>query len=392
MSDSSRHSLHAIPEVTYGTTPANPAFQTVRHTGTNLGLTKQTMISEELREDRQITDFRHGNKQTGGDIMGELSYGTYDSFLEAVMLGTWAVKAAPYTAATISAAASDNSINDSANGLPVLSAGDKVTIAGFTGTVGNNRAYATVVSSTASKLVISGGAALVDDAAGEAVTITTLTQVLKAGIVRRSFSVLRHFSDLGAGAKPYHLFTGVELNKLALTVAVNAIVKATFSTVGKDFGAPSDTAPAGSTYVAANTKAVMDSFSGEIKEGGATIAIVTELGLTLENGIEPRFVIGSDTTIRPSIGRSNLTGQVTAYFEDAALLEKFINETESSLVFGLEDLAGNAYRFTLPRIKYNGGQPDTQGQGAITLALPIQALYDTASASQIVIERNPVAA
>ena len=389
MSDSSRHSLHAILETDYGVTPATPEFKTVRHTGTTLGLTKQTMISEELREDRQIADFRHGNKQAGGDIMGEMSYGTYDDFLQAALLGAWAVKAAPYTAATISAAAADNSINDSANGLPVLTAGDKVTIAGFTGTVGNNRAGATVVSSTVSKLVISGGVALVDDAAGESVTITTLTQVLKAGVTRRSFSVLRHFSDLGAGAKGYHLFTGVEFSKLGLNVGVNAITKATFTTVGQDFAAPSDTAPASSTYVAANTNEVMDSFTGELLEGGTSIGIVTELSSTLENGIEPRFVIGSDKTIRPSIGRSNLTGQVTAYFEDETLLEKFLNETVSSLVYNLNDRAGNGYRVTYPRIKYNGGQPDTQGQGAITLACPFQALYDATTGTNIIIEKNP---
>lgn len=390
MSDSSRHNLHAIAEVTYGTTPATPTFKTIRHTGTTLGLTKSTMISEELRADRQIHDFRHGTKQTGGDVMGELSYGTYDDFLEAALCGTWAVKAAPYIAVTISAAASDNSINDSGAGLPVLTAGDTVTIAGFTGTVGNNRARAVVVTSTASKMVISGGAALVDDAAGESVTITALTYVLKAGTTRRSFSVLRNFTDLGAGAKGFHLFTGQEINKLSLTVAVNAIVKAVFSFVGKNFATPSDTAPASSSYTAANTKPVIDTFSGVIYEGGSPIAVVTELSLTLENGIEPRFVVGSDTTIRPSIGRSNLTGQVTAYFEDASLLEKFINETESSLLFTLEDdVSGDVLRFTLPRIKYNGGQPDTQGQGSITLPCPIQALYSTSAASQLVVERIP---
>ena len=388
MSDSSRHSLYAVAEVDYGVTPANPEFKTIRHTGTNIGLTKQTMISEELRPDRQITDFRHGNKQTGGDIMAELSYGSYDDFLQAVLLGAWAAKAAPYTAGTISAAAADNSINDSANGLPILTPGDKVTVAGFSGTAGNNQ-NATVVTSTAAKMVLATATPLVNDAAGENVTVTTRTQVLKAGVTRRSFSVLRHFSDLAAGAKAYHLFTGVELAKLALSVGVNAIIKPTFSVVGKDFPAPSDNAPAGSTYVAANANSVMDSFSGSLKEGGTEIGIVTELSLTLENGIEPRFVIGSDTTIRPSIGRSNLTGQLTAYFEDEDLLTKFLNETESSLVFNTEDLSGNGYRWTLPRVKYNGGQPDTQGQGAITLSMPFQALFDTSAASNIVLEKNP---
>lgn len=387
MSDSSRHSLHAVAESAYGTTPATPAFKTIRHTGTNLGLSKSSIVSEELRADRQLTDVRHGTKQVGGDISGELSYGTYDDFLEAVLCGTWAVKAAPYIASTISAAAADNSINDSANLLPILTPGDKVTIAGFTGDVANNRAGAVVVSSTASKLVISGGVPLVNDAAGESVTITTLTSVLKAGVVRRSFSILRHFSDLLEADQPFHRFVGVELNKVSLSVAVNAIVKAVFSAIGQDMIDPAGTAPAGSTYPAANTNSPMDSFSGLLYEGGTVIAVITEITAELENGIQPKFVVGSDVTKKPSIGRSNLTGQITAYFENSALLTKFINETDSSIVFYLADLAGNQYRITIPRLKYNGGQPDTQGQGAITLALPFQALLDSVSGSNIIVER-----
>lgn len=75
------------------------------------------------------------------------------------------------TAVTISAAASDNSINDSGVGFPMLYPSAKIWIAGFTGTPGNN-GVATVVSRTAGKIIISG-ITLVDDAAGESVTIVT---------------------------------------------------------------------------------------------------------------------------------------------------------------------------------------------------------------------------
>jgi hypothetical protein len=74
-----------------------------------------------------------------------------------------------YAAGTISAAAADNSINDSANLFPLFEAGSTIYISGFTGTAGNN-GTATVVSSTISKIVISG-ITLVNDAAGETVTV-----------------------------------------------------------------------------------------------------------------------------------------------------------------------------------------------------------------------------
>lgn len=388
MSTSSRHALYAIPEVTYGVTPATPAFNAIRHTGTSLGTTKSTHISEELRADRQISDFRHGTKQVGGDIKFELSYGSFDAYLEAVLCGSWAVKAAPYAATTISAAAADNSINDSANGLPLLAVGDKVTIAGFTGTVGNNRANAVVVSSTAAKLVISGGAALVNDASGENVTITTLTYSLKAGTTRRSFSVLRHFSDLLGADKPFHLYTGVELNTFDLSLPSDGIVTGSFGIMGKQ-QTLSGLGVTGQTLGAQSTTRVFDSFTGTISEAGAAIGIATEVTMTLENSIESRFAIGSDSVIsKGTIGRTNLTGQITAYFENATLLEKFLNETGSNLVFTVADRVGNSYRFTIPNIVYNGGQPDTQGQGEITLAIPFQAILDTTTNTNMIIERN----
>lgn len=388
MSTSARHALYACLEPSYGTVDSPPQFAFVRHTGTTLGVSKSTHISEELRPDRQISDFRHGPRQVGGDINFELSYGSFDDFLQAVLCGTWAAKAAPYTATTISASSVDNSINDSANELPVLEAGDRVTIAGFTGTVGNNRVGAVVVSSTASKMVISGGAALVTDASGEAVTITTLTQRLRAGTVRRSFSFLRHFADLLEADKPFHLYTGVELNNLNLTVPADGMVTGSFGAMGKDHTS-SGTGVSGQVLGNPTTTRVMDSFTGSILEGGSTLGIATEITFTLENGIEPRFAIGTDKVIGPgTIGRSNVSGQVTTYFQNSTLLDKFLNETGSSLKFTIADKAGNSYRFTFPNTVYNGGQPDTQGQGEITLALPFQALLDPTSGSNIIIDRN----
>ena len=132
-------------------------------------------------------------------------------------------------------------------------------------------------------------------------------------------------------------------------------------------------------------------FTGSVKVDGSVISIITELTLTLENGLEPRNVVGSDLTEYPTIGRSTLTGQATMYFENAQQVEKFINETESSLEFELND-GTNKYEFLIPRITYTGGaNPDVSGAGAITLAVPFQALVDdTTVLSNIQIDRSAV--
>jgi hypothetical protein len=76
------------------------------------------------------------------------------------------------TASTISAAASDNSLNDSGNGFGSFVAGMRVRVQGMTGDVDNNHFSAELLSAAAGKLVLHGATPLVDDAAGESVTVT----------------------------------------------------------------------------------------------------------------------------------------------------------------------------------------------------------------------------
>lgn len=92
-----------------------------------------------------------------------------------------------YAATTIAAAAGDNSLNDSANNFPLYANGTPLTISGFTGTPANNGTV-TVVSSTVSKIVVSG-LTLVTDAAGESVTITAagFTDYLVHNWLNRAF-------------------------------------------------------------------------------------------------------------------------------------------------------------------------------------------------------------
>ena len=301
IANGAQHSLHYIAEVTYGTTPSTPTWTPLPHTGTTLALSKDGIESEKLRGDRQIEDFRHGNKSIGGDVSAEMEYGAVDDILEAVMCGTWAAN------------------------------------------------------------------------------------VLKAGTTRRSFTLERKFADLAT--PEFHRYTGVEFNSLSLSIAPNAMVGATFSVVGKDL-ALATAEVASSTYSADIGNTPFDSFTGSITEGGSSIATVTSLEITIENGLEPLFSVGADTTNRPSIGKSRVTGSLTTYFDSKALYEKFINETSSEIVCTLTDTAGNDIQIDIPNVKYNSGQPDVSGEGAVTIAMDFVALYSSSDASQLVITRT----
>lgn len=82
-------------------------------------------------------------------------------------------------AATISAQASDNSYNDSGSGFVAagFAVNDRVRVVGFTGNVANNILVGVITALTAAKMTIGGsdGDVIVDDAAGESVTIAKWT-------------------------------------------------------------------------------------------------------------------------------------------------------------------------------------------------------------------------
>lgn len=86
----SRHEVSYVAETIFGTTPATPTMKRFRATpGVTLGLRKDTLNSEELRADAEITDQRHGNRRVDGDLTFQLSYGAFDDWLEALLGGTW---------------------------------------------------------------------------------------------------------------------------------------------------------------------------------------------------------------------------------------------------------------------------------------------------------------
>jgi hypothetical protein len=215
---------------------------------------------------------------------------------------------------------------------------------------------------------------------------TWAANVLKVGTTERSFTFEKTFN---LATDEYHRFTGQKINTMALSIQPNANVGLTFSTLGKDLDSANLTSQtASSTYGTASTNIPFNSFTGAITEGGGSTAIVTGLDITLENGYEPAFALMSTTGIEPIAGKSRVTGTVTAYYESKALYEKFLNDTASSIVVTLEDVAGNTLEIDLPSIKYTGGNPEVSGEGPVTVALEFTALYSVSDASQIVFTRT----
>ncbi|NJB67497.1 hypothetical protein GGQ74_001137 [Desulfobaculum xiamenense] len=293
----SDHVVTYVPETVWGTTPATPTMMVLRHTGFGMKPDKSTFESKELGQGGQVKDLRHGPLRVAGDIPVELSYGSYDDFIAAVLRGAWA------------------------------------------------------------------------------------TDVLKVGATDRSFSLE---SIVQSGE--FELFPGVLVNSLNLDIKPEAIVTGTFGCIGQNMILSGASVAASTTP--ANANSAFDAFTGTLSEGGVSIATVTGVSLTIENGYETGFVVGASRATTKSRQKIKVSGSLDCYYKDASLLQKFLNETVSSLALSLEDVHGNTLSIALPRIKYSGASKDI-GDGPIMEKLSFVALYDETAATTITFTRTP---
>lgn len=378
----SKYELSYVAEVDYGVAVVTPAMRKLRVTGDDLKLAKDSFLSNELRSDREITDFRHGNRQVTGSLNFELSKETGFEDLMLGLLGaaSW-TPAVVYTATTIAfVSGTPDTLTDSANGFVTagIQVGDVLTITGDS--VGGNNIAITVASVTAGTITTTT-TAIVDDAAGDSVTLTSARKYAKVGTTIKSFQMERRFTDVSV----YQLCDGLRVSSMSLSVQPNSIVTGSFGMLGQGL-VTSDTS-VDDTLTAADTNSVMDSFTGTIEENGSAIAVVTGIDFNVNNNLSPAFVVGDDENVGIFEERCNSSGTISVFLANKTLLQKFENETVTTLTLKISD-GTNFYTFKFPRMKYGDAAAPVSGFGGIIVSMPFQAYRDPTVGASLRIEKS----
>jgi hypothetical protein len=223
-----------------------------------------------------------------------------------------------------------------------------------------------------------------DDLIASAMLSAWSSDVIKVGTTPKFLTLEDYAEDIDQA----RLFTGMAVNTMAVSLAPNQMVTTTFGMVGKDM----TISAAEKTASAASGAQPFDSYSGDLKIGNvgssSAVAIVTGMDFTLTNSFAPTFVIGDDSAPSLEYGMAAVEGTLSAYFEDAALINRFINETETEIEVSVDDPTGtNAYTFLFPKVKINSADVGVDGPTSRVISLSFVALYDSTEASNLVITR-----
>lgn len=367
-------------ESAYNTAPGASGAQSLRRVESSINVEKDTYASAELRTDYQISDFRHGTRRTAGSIKGELSPLTYADFMAAALrkdfvagvsaasLSLTIAGAGPYTVTR----ATGSWLTDG------FKAGDVVRITAGSVNASNLNKNLYVVSLTATVLtvVVPNASAMVAEGPIASCTCSVTgkkTYTPTTGHTDKSFAIEHWFSDIAQS----ELYLGCKASALDIQLPPTGL-----ATIGVDvMGSGSVTTNTSAYYTsptAPTTTGIAAAVNGLLYIGATAVATCTGLSLRVDGGYSGDPVVGSN--FMPGIfpGRVNVTGQFTAYFENATFRDAFLNETElalSALLTSDNAAAANFLAFNLPRIKL-GSASRSDGEKGLILTANFQALYN----------------
>lgn len=365
-----------------GTDPGSSGAQVLRRVGSTLSLGKDTFQSAEIRSDRQIADFRHGVRRVQGNVSGELSPLTYNDFFEAALRGTWSASAISKTESEFTSAAADNATSKFtfAGGDPVAEGyrvGMVVRFTSLSDADNNGKNFLILAFGGSSNREMTVYPAPDTHSADTAFTIASVGRLLVApstGHVSRKVAIEIYNEDVDVA----RLFTEGRVGGFSLQLPATGMSTIDFDVMARNMQVyEAGAAPFFTTPGAPTTTGILAAVNGLLRIGGETVAVVTSASMQLQLSPSGEPVVGSNLVPEIFLGRVNVTGEMTAFFQNPDLIEDFINETEIEFLGYLTTTSAPnspAMAFYLPRIKLGGANLATQGEGGQSITLPFQAL------------------
>ena len=414
-SDTGQAALLVLAETSWGETPTLVASGTeadrvraraLRFTSEDLKIDTTTTVSEEIRDDRQYSDIIPTKIEATGSIKTEMSYGSYDDFLQAAICDEWSGEQKM-----------DTSVQDEAVGVkagPLLETvaatstvkfkvGEAVKLSGFIGTEGvkNNGKIVVITNvddSTANTVKYQTIPPLTVETEVQTAAVVENAGFIQNGLEDSSFSIEKQFNDVDKEI----IYRGMSINTASFTVEAESIVTTDWTFIGKS-GETLDTAadsilegvhnasedastlhypPSTNEIVSAGTQDCLLIIDGE--EAGFVKSVSSEIN----NNLRGKTVVCVVGNAEIGQGRFMFTGNLSMYFKDFSIYQKYLDNETASIVFTIGNTTSGLYVFNLPRIKFTesnvvagGADQDVMVDGAF------QALLDPDSGKTLTVTK-----
>lgn len=360
--------------------------QIMRREKSEFKLEKDVFQNNEIVQHQQSTGSTHGLRKVMGNLTGVMSPNTYSTLLSSLLRKAFTATAA-LTGLSLTLAGTAGAWTLTGTGFLAggLKAGDvfRVTAAtGFNANVLNKNFVIISVTATVITFFVLNGATITTGA-GTACTITIPGKKSLApltGHTQEYWTVEDWYSDVAQS----ELFTDVVPNTadIGLPSTGNSTFAMGFVGLNKT---PSPTQVL-TTPTAATTTPVQTAVNGAIIVGGLVVGNLTGATIKIDGkAANMGAVIGSNVSPDIQRGRINVTGQVTAFYQDGVMSALFDSASLTSLVVVAACDTTDTSDFcsyVLSAIRFDGDAPD-DGEKGIVRTYPFTAQINAAGGAAL---------
>ena len=222
------------------------------------------------------------------------------------------------------------------------------------------------------------------------------THTLKLGDLPTSFMAEKDYGVNISGVGRFEKYNGCRVNGAKFNFPQEGAPTCNFSVKGAGM---TQAASALDATITDNGHNIFSAFESSIEEGGAASTVITSLDLDVSNNLdEGGYVIGGGGKRKQlPEGQAIVTGQFTALFEDTTLLNKAINNTESSLKItltrgdGLGSAGNESIEFLLSQLVYERQSPPIEGPSGVLITMAFTSYLKGTDNGLVITLKNALA-
>jgi hypothetical protein len=200
---------------------------------------------------------------------------------------------------------------------------------------------------------------MVDETDASGCDVTVLAD-LTAGTTAWPIAIERAYTDL---SNTFAHYPGMLPNTMQIQGSPNTIMTGSFGFLGQK--ELSVTSTIGTSYTPSYGTVTQVLNGIDHMEGwfeGGVAGQLFSFSLSLQNNLRERLAMGTLGAISIGTGQIGITGECVVYFASGTLANKYLNFTNTNVVWKFRDGSGNRTIIDIPRIRYTSGP---RGAGGI---------------------------